>query len=403
MRKIGLDITTNVEAVQICPNGRGVIFVTLKGHVSVDKFLNYDVIEVNQAGVRAIHVKPGGKREVILTLRGLHPNTSDQGVLDYFSKFGKIVTPRVIHCVYSDGPLMGVKNGDRNIKMEIKPNTNIETYHVLFGSKVTVKYPGQKQTCARCYQSGAKCPGGGLAKRCEAAGGEKMDFNDFIFDLWGKIGYSPADVEVASLYDDLGSGEITQMGGVFTPTHVQSEPKEFKGVIVKYIPKETDHGDIFDFLTRSGLPMDKHGCVEVKENGNVTISNIESELCLMLVRNIHKAKFCDKKLVCNGVIPITPAKLPEVTNSVENSEQSRSIAGGEQTLPENSTKFASQLERQKSVKELVTDFSSCISSSEDDNVGDWNDAVGSRRKKRWRGASTSPHQPQTEIKVAKIQ
>ena len=34
LTKIGLNIQNCVEAVQICPNGRGVIYVTLKANVS---------------------------------------------------------------------------------------------------------------------------------------------------------------------------------------------------------------------------------------------------------------------------------------------------------------------------------------------------------------------------------
>ena len=50
-----------------------------------------------------------------------------------------------------------------------------------------------------------------------------------------------------------------------------------------------------------------------------------------------------------------------------------------------------QLERRKSVKDLVTDFSSCISSvsSGEETLGDFGEQV-TRRKKKKRKASTSP-------------
>ena len=48
-----------------------------------------------------------------------------------------------------DGPLKGFRNGDRMYKMEIKRNTNLGTYHVIDGQRVTARYPGQQQTCAR--------------------------------------------------------------------------------------------------------------------------------------------------------------------------------------------------------------------------------------------------------------
>ena len=52
----------------------------------------------------------------------------------------------------------------------------------------------------------------------------------------------------------------------------------------------------------------------------------------------------------------------------------------------------SQLERRKSVRDLVTDFSSCISSvssGEESTLGDWGETVTKRKKKK-RKASTSP-------------
>ena len=51
------------------------------------------------------------------------------------------------------GALKGMRNGDRSYKVEIKPNVNIGTYHVLDGQKVTVRYAGQQQTCARCFET----------------------------------------------------------------------------------------------------------------------------------------------------------------------------------------------------------------------------------------------------------
>ena len=169
LTKIGVNLASDVEAVQICPNGRGVIYVTLKNNTPMDNFICHDVIEVNNTGLKVIHIKSAGKREVVLTLKGLHPNTKDKGILDYLSKFGKISTTKVIHNTYNDGPLRGLKNGDRSVKMELKPGTSIPSYHVLYGHKVTIRYPGQKQTCARCYNSSQFCMGGGVARRCEAA------------------------------------------------------------------------------------------------------------------------------------------------------------------------------------------------------------------------------------------
>ena len=138
MRKIGLDITpgVQVEEVQICPNGRGIILITLKDGLPLGPFCRYDVFEVTSSGIRAVNVKPAGKSEVVVTVRGLHPNTRDEGVIDYLGKFGRVVTTKVVHCVFGDGPLKGFKNGDRCYKMEVKPESNIGSYHILDGNKV---------------------------------------------------------------------------------------------------------------------------------------------------------------------------------------------------------------------------------------------------------------------------
>ena len=79
--------------------------------------------------------------------------------------------------------------------MEIKANTNLGTYHVIDGQRVTARYPGQQQTCARCFGTPQTCPGKGMARRCEQEGGRKIEFNDYIHQLWSRIGYSPAQVE----------------------------------------------------------------------------------------------------------------------------------------------------------------------------------------------------------------
>ena len=98
MRRLGLDQRpgVHVTGVQICPNGRGVIYITLKQEVELGRYCRFDVLDVNGSGTRAVMVKPAGRREAVVTLRGLHPNTRDEIVLEYQAKYGKIVTKGVI-------------------------------------------------------------------------------------------------------------------------------------------------------------------------------------------------------------------------------------------------------------------------------------------------------------------
>ena len=103
LRRLGLDPRPgiHVEGVQICPQGRGVIFITLKKEVNIARFCRYDVLEVTQSGIRSVLVKSAGKREVVVTARGIHPNTKETVVTVYLGKFGKVFTGKVVHGVFT--------------------------------------------------------------------------------------------------------------------------------------------------------------------------------------------------------------------------------------------------------------------------------------------------------------
>ena len=313
MNKIGLDMRpgVNVESVQICPNGRGVILITLKPDIPAGKFCRHEVFEVTSGGIRAVNVKPVGKREAVVTIRGLHPNTKDEFVMNYLSKFARPVTNKVVYGVFTEGPLVGFKNGDRSYKLEVSPNNNIGTYHAIDGQKVTLRYLGQQQTCARCHETARHCRGGAIARRCEAANGQKIEFSDYIWKLWQDIGYVPGDeVEMAAIYDDF--GDYSEPPSTeFTPTKSLSDPDRYNGVSIRQFPKDTDTGEIMELLIQSGLPETLKESVVVRSNGLVSINDLDNKICLELIDNIHGNKFFGRKLFCNGVIPLTPEKKDE--------------------------------------------------------------------------------------------
>ena len=223
LRKLGLDQRpgVQVEGVQICPTGRGVILIILKKNVKAEEFCMYDVLEITESGIRSTMVKPAGKKEVVVTFKGIHPNTRDSMVLDYLSKFGKVVTTKVVHGVFSAGPLKGMKNGDRSFKLEVKPGENIGSYHVLDGQKVSLKYPGQRQTCGHCHETPRYCKGGGIAKKCREGDGVRIDFVDHILALWKKIGYSPQNADLTNAVSDDLEAELETQVSAFTPEKVR--------------------------------------------------------------------------------------------------------------------------------------------------------------------------------------
>ena len=323
MNKIGLDMRpgVNVESVQICPNGRGVILITLKPEIPAGKFCRHEVFEVTSSGIRAVNIKPVGKREAVVTIRGLHPNTKDEFVMNYLSKFARPITTKVVYGVFTEGPLVGFKNGDRSYKLEVSPNVNIGTYHAIDGQKVTLRYLGQQQTCARCHETARHCRGGAIARRCEATNGQKIEFSDYIWKLWQDIGYVPGDdVEMAAIYDDF--GDCSEPPSTeFTPTKSLSNPDRYNGVSIRQFPKDTDTGEIMELLVQSGLPETLKENVVVRANGLVSINDLDNKTCLDLIDKIHGNKFFGRKLFCNGVIPLTPQKNDE-TSSVPASSSS---------------------------------------------------------------------------------
>ena len=170
---------------------------TLKKNVQIEQFCRHDVLEVTESGIRSNLIKPAGRREVVVNVKGIHPNTMDNTVLEYLSKFGRVVTTKVVHGIFSEGPLKGMKNGDRSYKVEVKPGENIGSYHIIDCQKVSLRYAGQQQTCGRCHETPQKCRGRGVARKCEAEGGTRIEFTDYILKLWERIGYTPAGGEAA--------------------------------------------------------------------------------------------------------------------------------------------------------------------------------------------------------------
>ena len=318
--KLGINPGVQVESVQICPNGRGVVYVTLKPEIPAESFCQHDVIQVTESGIRVVQVKPSGKRDVIVTLKGIHPNTRDDGVMDYLTYFGKITSTKVVKPVFGEGPLKGLGNGDRMYKLELSNNRYLGTYHIIDGQRVTVKYRGQPPTCARCFCSPQKCPGNGLAKRCEQAGGLKKDFNDYILNLWDEIGYVPSQVELDPEINEI---HDTQESANFTPNKSvsQQDSSKFNGVRVSSFPKDADNGQIVEFLVNSGLPEERKDDISIKRNGAVIIDNLPNYVCMELITAIHDKLHFGRRLYCNGVVPRTPDKSdpnPDIDQNEKN-------------------------------------------------------------------------------------
>ena len=318
MEKIGLTSVPKeqIETVQICPNGKGVIYITLKDGIQLDRFCKQDVFTVTQSGIRSTFIKPASKKEVIVTIRGIHPNTRDSVVIDYLAKFGTILTTKVMYGSFLSGPLEGLKNGNRSYKLQLKPGMNIGSYHYLDGQKVTLRYAGQKQTCGRCHEDSPNCPGRGVARECEQKGGSKVAFSQYVIDLWNKIGYSPP-VDTSDI--DSADEQIVEE---FTPVKVlPTDDSIYAGISIRKFSKDIDHGEIMDLLIANGLPENNKDDIHFKDNGVVSIFNLENATCKGLKNALNIIIFSGRRLTCNGIVPMSPAKVvqPEVSLNVETS------------------------------------------------------------------------------------
>ena len=314
LHKLGADLRPGVhmQGVQICPMGRNVIQVTLNKNVDIERFCNKEVFELKQ-GMRISQVRQAGKKEVVLTIKGLHPNTKDETVFKYLKCIGKIEKKKVIMDTFKSGPLTGLQNGNRMYTVEIRQDIGVGPTHFIDGHKVNINFRGQKRFCFRCYKVDRECVGKGMAKDCAAIGGPRVLFSDYITQFWNKVKFSPDENILPS---ELNESELeVQIGGNFTPR--QAMPKtglniqnqnSFGAVSVKWFPKQSDPGDIKTFLVDLGLPPD-HEHLNIKDNGQVIIDNLTSEMCQELATSISGKRFKDKKMsYCQPIVLATTEK-----------------------------------------------------------------------------------------------
>ena len=286
--------------------------------MTLKKFLYKNESYVVKEGVRTTSIRPAGKKDVLVTVSGLHPNTRDQAVVRYLEAHGKVNRKeKIIHHVFpgEHGSTLcaGKFNGNRSYVMEI--TIPMGSFHIIDGEKVTIRYPGQEWSCARCHQFRRCCPGLAIARDCTA---DRVLLSNHMDSHWQKIGFRP-ETESAAEVDEDPDLDI-QVGQIKRDLPIVPESqfsKKYKSVIVKGFLPTTDLSMIMKELKESGLSSSytTESLLRNDKTGAITIPNLQPEQCLTVMENMHSKKFLGRKVFITSVVSNSPTKTEAAPSS----------------------------------------------------------------------------------------
>ena len=301
---------SHFDGVCACPEGKPVVLITMKPNVDIQKFLYKNESYIVKEGIRTTTIRQAGKKDVQVTVSGLHPNTKDQAVFRYLAAHGKVnLKEKVVYHVYPGVPgsslCAGKFNGNRSYVMEV--SEPMGSYHIIDGEKVSVRYPGQEWSCARCHQFKHICPGKAVARECTA---ERVMLSEHMTRHWAKIGYKPDTTELNEVDENI-ELEI-QVGSDKKKPFVSDSnlTNKYKAVIVKGFTPDTSIDNIIEELNKHGLPLN-HSVDDIVRNektGIMTINNLEPSNCIELMEKMHAQKVFGRKIFVTSVVSGSPAK-----------------------------------------------------------------------------------------------
>ena len=337
--RLGID-GSHFLGVSACPEGKPVVLITLHPSVDIKKFLYRNESYVVKEGVRTTAIRPAGKKDVLVTVSGLNPNIRDQAVIRYLEAHGKVSkTEKVIHHVfpgeYGSTLCAGKFNGNRSFVMEI--TEQMGSYHIIDGEKVTIRYPGQEWSCARCHNFKRSCPGLAIAKDCTA---ERVLLSSHMENHWRKIGFKPetkSDSEVDDVPDlDIQVGQPNKVTPVISESQLVSK---YKSVIVKGFLPSTSLEDVCNELRKNGLPSNYNteNLLRNEKSGALTIPNLEPDQCLLILENMHSKKFLGRKIFVTSVVSNSPSKSQPSEESIPSSSNMATLVSAGKSLDSNSS------------------------------------------------------------------
>ena len=306
LKKLGID-NSHFLGVSACPEGKGVVYITLHPSVDINRFLFKNEAYIVKEGVQTSVIRPAGKKDVFVTVSGLHPNTRDQAVIRYLMAHGKVnLKDQVIHHVYPGRPgsslLAGKLNGSRSYMVEI--TKSMGSFHIIDGEKVSIKYRGQIKSCARCHQLESQCPGKAIASECDA---ERVLLSTHMEEHWRAIGFKPD----SGHSEDVDQIEpIVQVGSNKGKYKSDNLTNRYNAVIISGFQADTNIESVHKVLSDNGLPDSKtvSDLSRNDKNGKITIAELSPENCLLLIEKLHGKSFLDKKVFVTSIVSASPQK-----------------------------------------------------------------------------------------------
>ena len=318
--------------------GKRKLFVWFPNGVDLTKYCRDECFRV-APGVKTALIKPMDNTEVVVTIKGININTPDTLLFSYLSHFGKLVSQKVVYDTEKDGPLEGLKNGDRKYKMDFTGGRGVGTFHIVDGANVMVSYSGQRKTCGRCNEDARTCPGGGWARSCDSKGGKRIELQDHMKKLWSEVGFNPESFDIDTATIDSAELDVDN----FTPPPRgvldETDKAKFCGINIRNLPRDISETDLLTILENRGLPtgQGKVSLHKYKRSAGADIENLSAEVCSLIIETINE-KFIedlDRRIYCSGISELTsPTKLPPnstesapVLNITSNSLETPSIPG----------------------------------------------------------------------------
>ena len=349
LKSIGMYIESQVEGYQVSYGGKSAkISVLCKDGIELERFCRQECFEVCK-GVMTKNIRPSGRRDITVTVSGLDFNTPDTLVQDYISKFGGVlISKNVIYARHGEGPFKGKVNGDRRYQVDFSTaTTTMGTYHYLDGERVRVYYRGNTKTCGRCHQGPGQCLGGGIARECQAEGGQRKDLIEHMKELWQQIGFSPTsfkipDKEITENEDDdkqnLGGDQIILNTTTFPrmnaqPSLTTPEKQRFSKVKITNFPLEMTKDEALVFMNEKVDTAIKIEDIEIEKDDRSSkiilgpgpdISVTQKAIEILDFNTTQKYFYPGRKLhakLYKPLSPVKPSDHPQAIIPIDNPQE----------------------------------------------------------------------------------